>query len=91
MNISEIFPAHLFWDVDMKRLDVNVHRALIIPRALIATTPETFQHDIEVLENMYSSKVILQELVHTKERISNKTCELVSKRYRVKPFKRFSL
>lgn len=75
----------------MSRLDAARDRDLIIPRALIATTPETFEHDIKRLENIYSDHDIINELKNTRERISNKTCELVSKRYHIPPFRRFSL
>lgn len=36
-HINELFPKHLFWDVDMSCLDIDNDRDLIIPRALMAT------------------------------------------------------
>jgi hypothetical protein len=84
--INELFPKHLFWDVDMSRLDID----LIIPRALMATTPLTFTNDIAKLEVIYPKAVIARELKTTKERVSNQICRLVARRYHVKQFARFS-
>lgn len=53
-DISQLLPKHLFWDVDPKNLDIQVDREFIIPRALITTTAETFSHDIQPLEKLYS-------------------------------------
>lgn len=89
-NIAEIFPKHLFWDVDMSKLNQTRDKDLIIPRALFATTETTFTNDIERLENLYSQNEILNTLKTTKELISNTVCELVSKRYHAKPFFRFA-
>ncbi len=36
-DISQIFPKHLFWDVDPKILDIQDDSDFIIPRALIAS------------------------------------------------------
>lgn len=44
-NIADIFPKHLFWDVDYKMLDVNADKDFIIPRALFATTEQTFDQE----------------------------------------------
>ena len=89
-HIQEIFPKHLFWDVDMARLDINAHRDLIIPRALIATTPSTFTADILKLEAIYPKAVIARELKATTEKVSNEICRLVARRYHVKQFLRFA-
>jgi hypothetical protein len=89
IHINTIFPKHLFWDVDMSSLDVENDRDLIIPRALIASTPLTFVEDISKLEQIYSKATIARELKNTKERISNKICNLVARRYHVKQFARF--
>jgi|TARA_R110002012_G_scaffold173866_1_gene338641 site-specific recombinase XerD len=90
-NITAIFPKHLFWDVDMTRLNPQRDKNLIIPRALFASTEDTFIDDIERLEELYSKNEILQTLRSTKERISNTVCELVAKRYHAKSFARFAL
>jgi len=89
-NIADIFPKHLFWDVDMSKLNPKRDKDLIIPRALFATTEDTFADDIKRLENLYSKSEILKTLKTTKERISNTICELVAKRYNAKPFFRFA-
>ncbi|NGF56969.1 hypothetical protein G5B00_10625 [Parapedobacter sp. SGR-10] len=88
-DISQIFPKHLFWDVDPKNLDILDDRDFIIPRALIATTEETFAKDIQSLEQLYSKTQIVKELQKTKERISNEVCKLVARRYHVRQFLRY--
>ncbi|WP_108866807.1 DUF6922 domain-containing protein [Aquimarina aquimarini] len=90
-SISSFFPKHLFWDMDMDRLDFQQDKDIIIPRALFATTEQTFLKDITLLEKIYKKDQILFYLKNTKERISNLVCDLVSKRYNTEPFKRFRL
>jgi len=88
-DISQIFPKHLFWDVNTKNLDIQDDKDFIIPRALMATTVETFTKDIQPLEELYSRTQIVKELQKTKERISNEVCKLVARRYHVKQFLRY--
>ena len=87
--ISEIFPKHLFWDMDYDALDLQQDKDIIIPRALIASTPATFQSDITKLESFYDRDQIVSELKATKERISNRICSLVAERYNIPNFARF--
>lgn len=61
LNISRLFPKHLFWDVDPNALDPKKDKSFIIPRALFATTVETFDQDILRLESIYSQRQILAE------------------------------
>jgi hypothetical protein len=89
-KISSVFPKHLFWDHDMERLDAHKDKAIIIPRALFMSNADSFNSDIEKLENLYSSADIISNLKSTKERISNKVCELVANRYHIPLFFRFS-
>lgn len=91
IHIDQQFPKHLFWDVDASKLDVDNDRDLIIPRALFATTPETFEADIQRLEKLYPKALIARELKATSERVSNQVCLLVAKRYHIKKFTRFSI
>ena len=91
VNIASIFPKYLFWDMDHSKLNVSADRDIIIPRALYATTAETFEEDIVKLEQLYSKPQIVKYLKITKELISNKICLLVAERYNVKPFVRFSI
>ena len=88
-NIAEIFPNYLFWDVDSSKLDVQRDRALIIPRALYMTTQDSFPTDIAKLEQLYSSKQIVEQLKSTKEKISNDVCRMVAERYSIPLFYRF--
>ncbi|GAB5476492.1 MAG: hypothetical protein Mars2KO_45910 [Maribacter sp.] len=89
-NIATIFPKHLFWDMDYSKLNLKKDKDIIIPRALFASTRDTFIVDIERLENLYPTNEILNTLKSTKERISNNICELVAKRYHTQKFSRFS-
>ncbi|WP_316799641.1 DUF6922 domain-containing protein [Pedobacter frigidisoli] len=89
VNISEFLPEHLFWDVNVSTLDVVEDKDFIIPRALFATTEDTFDEDITLLEQLYNRSEIVSELRTTKERISNSVCTLVARRYHVKHFSRY--
>ena len=89
INISTIFPSYLFWDMDSSKLDVNVDKDIIIPRALFATTEDSFESDISRLESLYTRKQIISVLKITRERISNQVCQLIAKRYHISPFSRF--
>lgn len=77
--------------MDCSKLSLKRDKDIIIPRALYATTKATFPKDIKVLEAHYSKKEIVAVLRHTKENISNQVCELVSKRYHIKPFYRYAV
>ena len=77
--------------MDTNRLSIKRDKNIIIPRALYSTTRESFEQDIEGLEEYYSRKDILQVLRLTKENISNQVCELISKRYNAKPFYRYAI
>ena len=90
-NIVTIFPKHLFWDMDYSKLNLKTDLDSIIPRAMYATTKDTFDQDIEKLEQFYTKEQIIEHLKSTKELISNQVCVLVSKRYNVEQFFRFKL
>jgi hypothetical protein len=90
VNIAKIFPKYLFWDMDHSKLNVKDDKDIIIPRALYATTPETFEDDISKLEKLYTARQIVKELRSTKEKISNRVCLMVAHHYHVKEFLRFS-
>ena len=77
--------------MDYSKLNLSKDKSIIIPRALFGTTPETFETDIQKLEELYSTKDIVKYLKLTTENISNKVCISVAKRYNLKPFLRFSL
>lgn len=90
VNISAIFPKHLFWDVRLELLDPDKDQSLIIPRALYMTNESTFNDDITKLETVYSREEIVENLKSTKERISNRVCEMVAKRYHIPLFYRYA-
>ncbi len=75
--------------MNVEQLDAQRDSNIIIPRALFMTNAASFDHDIEKLENFYSSSEIVKTLQSTKERISNKICELVAQRYHVPVFHRY--
>lgn len=77
--------------MDTSKLNLSKDKSIIIPRALYATTPDTFETDILKLEALYSAKDIVKYLKLTTENVSNKVCISVAKRYNLKPFLRFSL
>jgi hypothetical protein len=90
VNIAEILPRESFWDIRFDQLHADRDRALIVPRALYFTTPQTFDRDIERLEKIYNKTEILKELKSTKELLSNKLLALVASRYHVPVFSRFT-
>lgn len=90
VNIEEILPRESFWDIRVDQLNADRDRALIVPRALYFTTPQTFDRDIKRLEKIYNKTEILKELKSTKEPLSNKLLALVASRYHVPVFKRFT-
>ena len=75
----------------MSTLSIEADKDLIISRAFYATTEDTFEQEISILENFYSKEVIIQTLQETKERISNQVCLLVSQKYAIEPFLRFKV
>lgn len=80
VNISEVFPKHLFWDMDYSKLSIERDMEIIIPRALFATNELSFDRDITILESFYTKEEILFCLKNTKERISNNVCIMVLKK-----------
>ena len=90
IKISSVFPKHLFWDVKLEQLDAERDQDLIVPRALFMTDEQSFIQDIEKLELIYTNTEIIDTLKTTKERISNKVCEMVADRYHIPVFRRYS-
>jgi len=41
--------------MDYSKLNLSKDKSIIIPRAFFATTPETFETDIQKLEELYST------------------------------------
>lgn len=89
-SIATIFPSYLFWDMDLSRLNIERDKDIIIPRALYFTNSRSFNEDISKLETFYNPQQIVQQLQVTKELISNEVCALVSQRYDIASFSRFS-
>lgn len=89
VNIDNIAPKQVFWDMDVNKLSVKADKEVIIPRMLLATTENTFIKDISVIENIYNAKEIYTVLKNTKERISNNVCRMVAKRYNKPVFLRY--
>lgn len=76
--------------MDPSRLNAERDKDIIIPRALYFTDRQSFNEDISRLEAFYDPQQIVQQLQATKELISNEVCALVSERYHVALFRRFS-
>lgn len=91
VNISEVFPKYLFWDMDYSKLSIKRDMEIIIPRALFASTELSFDKDIAILESFYTKEEILFHIKNTKERISNSVCIMVAKKYKVSPFYRYAV
>lgn len=89
--IAAHFPNYLFWDVEVNLLELKEDMDFIIPRALYATTSSSFIDDINRLEKLYSPNQIVNALKNTKERISNKLCEQIARRYCIPSFSRFAV
>ncbi|MDV3574687.1 hypothetical protein CMU59_15485 [Elizabethkingia anophelis] len=75
--------------MDYNKLNPQKDKDIIIPRAMYATTVDSFEEDILRLESLYSKDDILNYLRNTKEIISNEVCILISKRYKTTSFVRF--
>jgi len=90
INIANTFPKQAFWDMDSSRLSPQKDKAIIIPRVLMTTNEDTFSKDIALVETVYDANEIYTTLKDTKERISNKVCRLVSKRYNKPTFLRYN-
>lgn len=75
--------------MDYETLDPRKDKDIIIPRSLYMTDNQSFEYDIAKLEKFYSPAQIVEQLKHTKERISNEVCRLVAKRYSVAAFYRY--
>jgi len=88
-NIANTLPKQVFWDMDSNKLSTKKDKEIIIPRAVLTTTKETFIKDITLLENTYSANDIYNTLKNTKERISNNVCKMVSERYNMPEFLRY--
>jgi hypothetical protein len=88
-NIANVLPKHVFWDMDSNKLSSKKDKDIIIPRAVLATTKETFIKDITLLEDTYTAIEIYNTLKNTKERISNNVCRMVSERYNMPEFLRY--
>ena len=85
------FKKHCFWDIDIHKISIEEHMDLIIPRMLFFVDENTFENVIIELEEVYSKEEIIDTLKNTNENISNTVCLLVSKRYDIKPFLRWSV
>jgi hypothetical protein len=76
--------------MDSSKLKVDIDAAIIVPRALFFSTIDTFEKDIDKLEQLYSEEEILTILTETTEAVSNEVCELIANRYSAPLFHRFS-
>ncbi|MGZ0014775.1 DUF6922 domain-containing protein [Yeosuana sp. AK3] len=89
VNIADIVPKKVFWDMDVNKLSVKKDKEVIIPRMLLATNEKTFKEDIASVEKIYIANEIYSVLKNTKERISNQICRMVAARYNKTTFLRY--
>lgn len=89
VNIADIVPKKVFWDMDIDKLSIKKDKEIIIPRMLLATNEKTFKEDIASVEEVYTTNEIYPVLKNTKERISNQICRMVAARYNKPTFLRY--
>lgn len=89
VNIVNIAPKKVFWDMDLSKLTVKEDKEVIIPRMLLATNEKTFRKDIASVEKVYTANEIYSVIKNTKERISNQVCRMVAARYNKPTFLRY--
>lgn len=51
-SLIDLFPKHLFWDIDYSKLSIKANKEIIIPRALFSTNINSFDNDITKLETL---------------------------------------
>ncbi len=83
-KLSKLFPAVMFWDVDMDMLSLNRDKDFIIPRVL-----GRFMDDDEYLDNLeaiYPIDEIKSFAINSNEIFGNEIIEHLAKRYHLNPF-----
>lgn len=89
VDIANVAPKKVFWDMDVNKLSVKRDKEVIIPRMLLATNEKTFKKDIASVEKVFTANEIYSILKNTKERISNQVCRMVATRYNKPTFLRY--
>ena len=74
--------------MDYSKLNIDEDKDIIIPRALYATIPETFEKDMQILESLYTREDLVECLKNTKELIT-KGCDELTEQIRNSPLFQF--
>lgn len=82
-KLSNYFPKHLFWDVNLDKLDVRFDKDFIIERVLAYHMED--EEIFKKLEKLYSKKEIKKIALNSKQIFGNETIEFISKRYKLDP------
>lgn len=77
VNLAPILSQISFLGYGFYKLSPHQDKDIMIPRAMYATTRDSYEEDIERLERLYTKKEILEHLKNTKELISNEVGALV--------------
>ena len=83
-KLSHLFPAVMFWDVDMDMLSLNRDKDFIIPRVL-----GRFMDNDKYLDNLeaiYPIDEIKNFAINSNEIFGNEIIERLAKRYHLNPF-----
>lgn len=88
-NLAQLFPAVMFWDVNMKKLSLIKDKDFIIVRVL-----SRFMNNddyLKKLESIYSLSDIKRFAVRSNEIFGNEIIEHLAKRYHLSPlnFKKY--
>lgn len=84
IKLSGIFPAVMFWDVNMEKLSVKKDKNFIISRVLA----RFMNNDdyLKKLESIYSISEIKRIAMKSNEIFGNEIIEHLSKRYKLSPY-----
>ena len=81
VRVSDVFPAGLFWDVDVETLSVQRDKNFIIQRVLNRADVSLFKS----LEKLYPLDDIKFHALNSKEIFGNERIEHIAARYRLNP------
>ena len=71
-KVSDLFPKHIFWDVNPDKLHIDKDKDLIINRVLSWGMDDSL---FDKLEKLYSKKIIKNIAIHSSEIKGNETKE----------------
>lgn len=83
INLSDLFPRAIFWDVNIEKLSPKKDRDLIIQRVL-SRHMNTLEN-LENLEKLYSKNIIKIFAKNSSEIRGNENIEFIANRYGLRP------